>query len=89
MTKALVSLLSIVGFVVVATGQTTMAPAQLSANTVSRPNAETLQLRGSVRIVVGTVVITADEADARLTGQSSPTEFDLRGHVHLTTTAGK
>jgi hypothetical protein len=79
-------LLLVLGFAVVAGSQTASAPVQFSAMTMSR-DATTHRLRGSVRFVTGSVVITADEADAPVTGQFPPTEFDLRGHVHLSTAA--
>ncbi len=78
--------LCVVGCAVFVTGQTVSAPVQFGARTITRAaGGTTLQLRGSVRIVAGSVVIVADEADARILGQGTPTEFDLRGHVHLST----
>ena len=88
MTKTFLVLFAVVCVAVLASGQTVSAPVQLSAQTIEK-NAETLHLRGSVRIVVGDVIVTADEADTRTNGPGRPTEFDLRGNVHLTTNVDK
>lgn len=58
--------------------------AHIMAQTARTAN-NTIELRGSVRIEVGTTVITADEADVRVAGTTGTTEYDLRGNVHVST----
>ena len=86
--------LGIAGSAVLASGQT--APSQgagapitapwqqMTAHRIERADSTgTWRLRGSVRIVQGPAVITADEVDARI-APNGALEFDLRGNVHVT-----
>lgn len=57
---------------------------QMTAQSITVSPTQALQLRGSVRIVQDTAVITADEVDARVAPEGT-VEYDLRGNVHLTT----
>lgn len=86
--KPLILLVAVVSFAVFASAQTAVAPTVVKANSVEKRD-NTLQFRGSVRIVFGNYVITADEADGHLRGPDArgdvPDDFDLRGNVHLTT----
>ena len=89
-------ILCVAGSAILVSGQAPQTPAvpsgvvsitaqgQISADRVQRISPSTVQLRGSVRIVQGTAIITADEADAQ-TGPDGTIEFDLRGNVHLAT----
>jgi lipopolysaccharide export system protein LptA len=73
---------------VFASAQTAVAPtAMVYANDIVQT--QHIQFSGSVRIQIGTAIITADEADAGTTGPNGPTEFDLRGNVHLRSNPSK
>lgn len=86
--------LAIAGSAVLGRGQTAPAQSsqtflaapwqQMSAHDIARTDSTgTWRLRGSVRIVKDTAIITADEVDARIAPDGT-VEFDLRGSVHLT-----
>jgi hypothetical protein len=85
--------LGIAGFAVLANGQTSTAQAvpqsitapwqRMTANSIERTGSTTWRLRGSVRIVQDTAIITADEVDAQ-TLSNGAIEYDLHGTVHLT-----
>ena len=83
MPRTFLLLMSMVGMAVIASGQSLTAPVQVTAEKVDVVSATTVQFRGSVRIVTGDAVITADEADARTTGPNGATDFELRGNVHF------
>ena len=88
--KPFILLVAVVSFAVLAGAQTAVAPTVVKANSVEKNGSNTLQFRGSVRIVIANYVITADEADGQLRGTKAgevPTDFDLRGNVHLTTSS--
>lgn len=42
-----------------------------------------LQERGHVRIMHGTAIVTADEADITASGEYGPIDIELRGKVHV------
>ena len=76
---------SVLGFSVFANGQsgsTESGPFNWSASSRQQIDAATSQLRGSVRIEAGRLVVTADEADVQA-GPSGAQEVTLRGNVHL------
>jgi hypothetical protein len=85
--------LGIAGFAVLANGQTSTAQGvpqsiaapwqRMTANSIERTGSTSRRLRGSVRIVQDTAIITADEVDAQ-TLSNGTIEYDLRGTVHLT-----
>src|ERR1700730_7695263 len=60
----------------------------VTADSIQRTSASTLQYRGHVEIAAETAVITADEADATI-GSNGAAGFDLRGNVHLRATSGR
>jgi hypothetical protein len=94
MAKAFLFVLSVIGLTVLVSGQTVATPQAvpriLTANRIQKTGPNTFQALGTVRIEIGTVVITADEADYR-TGDTgaAPIDFDLRGNVHVTAVASK
>jgi hypothetical protein len=85
--------LGIASSAVLASGQTAPAQGQrsaitapwqqMTADSIERVDSTTWRLRGSVRLVQETAIITADEVDAR-TAPNGALEYDLRGNVHLT-----
>jgi hypothetical protein len=85
--------IGIAGSAVLASGQTgpsqgggtSISPPwqQMTAHRIERADSGTWMLRGSVRIVQGTAVITADEVDGRI-APNGALEYDLRGNVHVT-----
>jgi lipopolysaccharide export system protein LptA len=97
--KVLSLLVGVFGFAVLAGGQTQREQTLLNASVPVRVSADSLQrqtvgntmvLRGNVQLVVGSTIITADEADLSVdrTGlaadQQGPVEVELRGRVRLT-----
>jgi lipopolysaccharide export system protein LptA len=93
MKKMLLIILCIPAFALLLNGQMSTAQGQgrsitspwqqMSANNIERTSSTTWRLRGSVRIVQESAIITADEVDAR-TASNGSLEYDLRGNVHLT-----
>jgi hypothetical protein len=82
--------LSVVGFSVLASGQSVPAdqgPSRFdwSAQRMQQTGPTTRQLQGAVRIAAGRIVITADEADVQ-SGPAGAQEVVLRGNVHLSIT---
>jgi hypothetical protein len=87
--------LGVAGVAVLASGQT--APAQgrrpfiappwqqMTADSIARADTGIWRMRGSVRIVQETAIITADEVDARIAPDGT-VDYDFRGSVHLTMT---
>ncbi len=85
--------LGIAGFAVLANGQTSTAqgllksitaPGQrMTADNIERTGSTMWRLRGSVRIVQDSAIITADDVDAQ-TLSNGTIEYDLYGNVHLT-----
>lgn len=85
--------LGVAGVAVLASGQT--APAQgrrpfiappwqqMTADSIARADTGIWRMRGSVRIVQETAIITADEVDARIAPDGT-VDYDFRGSVHLT-----
>ncbi len=76
---------SVLGFSVLATGQsgsTENGPFNWSADSRQQTGGGASQLRGSVRIEAGRILLTAEEADVQA-GQSGAQEVTLRGNVHL------
>src|SRR5262249_60431674 len=95
--RAMVKMVLLVGFLslvaVFVSGQTAntqqRVPRIVTADQIAHKD-NTFEARESVRIEIGTVVITADEADAKTTGSSTdPIDFDLRGNGHAQTTPSK
>jgi lipopolysaccharide export system protein LptA len=73
----------ILGVAVLGGAQTAPEKADVRADTVVR-NAGTLHLHGNVQITVGSVRVTADDADvAEHPGNAG---IELNGHVHFTST---
>jgi lipopolysaccharide assembly outer membrane protein LptD (OstA) len=94
MLKTFVLVVSLIGLTVFVSGQTVTTPQAvpriIHANSIQKAGPNTFQARGSVQIEIGTVTITADEADYRTGNTSSdPIDFELRGNVHLTAVATK
>jgi hypothetical protein len=85
--------LGIAGLAVLVNGQTSTAqglvksitaPGQrMTADSIERTGSTIWRLRGSVRIVQDTAIITADEVDAQILSNGN-IEYDLHGNVHLT-----
>jgi lipopolysaccharide export system protein LptA len=89
--KTALLLISVLGFAVLAGGQTAPKPTfdepiSARADTMTRIR-DTMQLRGNVRLQRGVSVVLADEADIRLDANGLPagptTTIDLRGNVRL------
>jgi lipopolysaccharide assembly outer membrane protein LptD (OstA) len=84
----------VIGSAVFTSGQTParpnpVIPTAVQSKTASTRRVErtgqidTVTFRGSVRMVLDNVTITADEVDARMI-LNGAAEYDLRGNVHVT-----
>ena len=97
--KVLLLVVCVFGFAVLAGGQPRREQALLNGSIPVRMSADsreletggdTVVLRGNVQLVVGSTIITADEADLSVdrTGlaadQQGPVQVELRGRVRLT-----
>jgi lipopolysaccharide export system protein LptA len=80
--RTLLLVVGIFGFVVLADGQTTPRPVQISADSMTRTSTS-IQLRGNVRISDGSSVIVADTAEVPNLPWQSPA-IDVSGNVHIT-----
>jgi hypothetical protein len=64
-------------------GQTAPSRPKVTAQHIETIADRLVRFSGSVRIETDHTVITADEAEGRLTGHADPLEFDLHGNVHV------
>jgi hypothetical protein len=92
--KRLLLSLCVVGSGIFVSGQTVPTSpvptaSRVEAQRVEKRGDSLWRFTGDVRIVTRTITITADEADARVSGPSGPTELDLRGSVHVTLNPNK
>jgi lipopolysaccharide export system protein LptA len=79
--KAALLIVVVLGFAVVAGGQTASAP---SLKIFAADASSTGELRGNVELSLGDATVTADEIDLQRAPASGTTTLQLRGNVQIT-----